>query len=150
MGLLYILFFLSTPFYIYLYLESKNESCSVMNDSLPPHRHSPWNSWDQNTGVGGLSLHQGIFPTQGSNPGLQHRRWIFLSAEPQEKPNLYLIFVLFLSLSILSPSFIVLYNERFSRQQYWSVLPSPSSVDHVLSAMKLKDACSLEEKLWQT
>jgi len=30
----------------------------------------PWNSPGQNTGVGSLSLLQGIFLTQGSNPGL--------------------------------------------------------------------------------
>ena len=30
----------------------------------------PWNSPGQNTGAGSLSLLQGIFPTQGSNPGL--------------------------------------------------------------------------------
>ena len=30
----------------------------------------------QNTGVGSLSLLQGIFPAQGSNPGLPHCRWI--------------------------------------------------------------------------
>ena len=36
----------------------------------------PWNSLGQNTGVGGLSLLQGIFPTQGLNPGLLHCRWI--------------------------------------------------------------------------
>ena len=33
-----------------------------------------WNSSGQNTGVGGLSLLQGIFPTQGLNPGLSHCR----------------------------------------------------------------------------
>ena len=33
---------------------------------------SPWNSPGQNTGVGRLSLLQGIFPTQGLNPGLLH------------------------------------------------------------------------------
>ena len=33
---------------------------------------SPWNSPGQNTGVGTLSLLQGIFLTQGSNPGLLH------------------------------------------------------------------------------
>ena len=33
-----------------------------------------WNSSGQNTGVGGLPLLQGIFPTQGLNPGLSHRR----------------------------------------------------------------------------
>ena len=44
-----------------------------MSDSLRPHGlYSPWNSPGQNTGVGSLSLLQGIFPTQGSNPGLPH------------------------------------------------------------------------------
>ena len=44
-----------------------------MSDSLQPHGlYSPWNSLDQNTGVGNRSLLQGIFPTQGSNPGLLH------------------------------------------------------------------------------
>ena len=32
----------------------------------------PWNSPGQNTGVRRLSLLQGTFPTQGSNPGLPH------------------------------------------------------------------------------
>jgi len=41
----------------------ESESCSVMSDSLGPHGlYSPWNSPGQNTGVGGLSLLQGIFP----------------------------------------------------------------------------------------
>ena len=49
------------------------ESHSVMSDSLRPHGlYSPWNSPGQNTGVGSLSLLQGIFPTQGSNSGLPH------------------------------------------------------------------------------
>ena len=52
--------------------------CSVMSDSLWPHElHSPWNSPGQNTGVGSRSLLQGIFPSQGLNPGLLHCRWIF-------------------------------------------------------------------------
>ena len=38
--------------------------------------YSPWNSPGQNTGVGSLSLLQGIFRTQGSNPGLPHCRQI--------------------------------------------------------------------------
>ena len=37
---------------------------------------SPWNSPGQNTGVDSLSLLEGIFSTQGSNPGLQHYRQI--------------------------------------------------------------------------
>ena len=52
---------------------SEGESCSVVSDSLWPHGlYSPCNSPSQNTGVGSLSLLQGIFPTQGSNPGLPH------------------------------------------------------------------------------
>ena len=45
-------------------LKELNESCSVMSDSLGPHGlYSPWNSPGQNTGVGSLSLFQGIFLT---------------------------------------------------------------------------------------
>ena len=48
-------------------------SHSVVSDSLQPHGLcSSWNSPGQNTGVGSLSLLQGIFPTQRSNPGLPH------------------------------------------------------------------------------
>ena len=36
----------------------------------------PWNPPGQNTGLGSLSLLQGIFSTQGPNPGLLHCRWI--------------------------------------------------------------------------
>ena len=52
-----------------------SESWSVVSDSLQPHRlYRPWNSPGQNTGEGSFSLLQGIFPTQGSNPGLLHCR----------------------------------------------------------------------------
>ena len=55
-----------------------------MSDSLRSHRLcSPWNSPGQNTGVGSLSLLQGIFLTQGS-PTLQAAS---LSGEPQGKPK---------------------------------------------------------------
>ena len=38
-----------------------SESCSVVSDSLQPHGlQSPWNSLGQNTGVGSLSLLQGV------------------------------------------------------------------------------------------
>ena len=50
-------------------------SHSVVSDSLQPHGlYSQWNSPGQNTGVGSCSFCQGIFPTQGSNPGLLHCR----------------------------------------------------------------------------
>ena len=45
--------------------------------ALGPHGlYSPWNSPGQNTGVGSLYLLHGIFPSQGSNPGLPHCRRI--------------------------------------------------------------------------
>ena len=61
-----------------------SESHSVMSDSLRPHGlYSPWNSPGQNIGVGSLSLLQGIFPTQGSHPGLPHCRWILYQLSHQ-------------------------------------------------------------------
>ena len=40
----------------------------------------------QNTGVGCHALLQGIFPTQGSNPGLSHCRWILYCLSHQGSP----------------------------------------------------------------
>ena len=42
----------------------------------------------QNTGVGSLSLLQGIFPTQGSNPGLPHFRQILYQLSHQGSPRM--------------------------------------------------------------
>ena len=76
---------------------SESESHSVESDSLWPHGlHSPWNSPGQNTGVGSLSFSRGssqprdpnpgIFPTQGSNPGLPHCRWILYQLSHKGSP----------------------------------------------------------------
>ena len=60
-----------TCLFIIMLYESENPS--VVSNSLRPHGlYSPRNSPGQNTGVGSLSLLQGIFPTQGSSPGLPH------------------------------------------------------------------------------
>ena len=68
--------------------ESESESHSVVSDSLRPHGLcTSWNSPGQNTGVGSLSLLLGIFPTQGSNPGLLHCRQILYQLNYQENPN---------------------------------------------------------------
>ena len=65
------------------------EICSVTSNSLWPHGlYSPWNSPDQNTGVGSLSLLQGIFPTQGSNPGLWHCRHILYQLSHKGSPRI--------------------------------------------------------------
>ena len=45
-------------------------------DCSPPDSSIHGDSPGKNTGVGSLSRLQGIFPTQGSSPGLPHYRWI--------------------------------------------------------------------------
>ena len=52
-----------------------------------PGLYSSWNSPGQNTGVGSLSLLQGIFPTQGLNQGSPALQADSLPAEPQGKPK---------------------------------------------------------------
>ena len=47
-----------------------------------------WNSPGQNTGVGSLFLLQGIFPTQGSNPGLPHCRQILYQLSHRGSPRI--------------------------------------------------------------
>ena len=42
----------------------------------------------KNTGVGNLSLLQGIFPAQGSNPGLPHYRWILYQLSHKGSPKI--------------------------------------------------------------
>ena len=76
---------------MFLYWSSTqwSESCSIVSDSLRPHGlYSPWNSLGQNTGVGSLSLLQGIFPTQGLNPGLPHCRWILYQLSHKRSPRI--------------------------------------------------------------
>ena len=72
------------PSYVYVC-----DSRSVVSNSLQPHGlYSPWNSLGQNTGVGSLSLLQGIFPTQGSNPGLLHCRQILSQLSHKGSPRI--------------------------------------------------------------
>ena len=64
------------------------ESHSVVSDSLRPRGlYSPWVSPGWNTGVGNLSLLQGIFLTQGSNPGLPHCRQILYQMSHKGSPH---------------------------------------------------------------
>ena len=69
--------------------ESETRSCSVVSDPPWPRGFfSPGNSPGQNTGVGSLSLLQGIFPTQGSKPGLPHCRQILYQLSHQGSPRI--------------------------------------------------------------
>ena len=74
---LVMVFKIFVAIYVFRRKEYYSESRSVLSHSLLPHGlYSPRNSQGQNTGVSRLSLLQGIFPTQGWNPGLLHRRQI--------------------------------------------------------------------------
>ena len=55
------------------------------SDSLWPHR---LNSLGQNTGVGSLSLLQGIFPTRGWKPGFLHCRGILYHLNHKGSPTM--------------------------------------------------------------
>ena len=84
------------------------ESHSVVSDSLRPYGlYSPWISPGQTTGVGSLSLLQGIFPTQGSNPGLPHFRRILYQlnhkgSQKGKKPMAELLVLLTLNWWVLA------------------------------------------------
>ena len=57
--------------------------------TLQPHGlYSAWNAPDQNTAVGSLSLLQGTFPTQGSNPGLPRCRQILYQLSHKGSPGI--------------------------------------------------------------
>ena len=93
-------------------------------DSLRPHGlYNPWNSPGQNTGVGSLSLLQGIFLTQGSNPVLLHCRRFFTHWATRKA------------------------------QEYWSGSPIPSPVDLPNPGIQLGSpslqADSLPTELWR-
>ena len=66
-------------------------SRSVVSDSSRPHGLqptrllSPWNFPGKSTGAGCHFLLQGIFLTQGSNPGLPHCSQMLLPSEPLGK-----------------------------------------------------------------
>ena len=67
---------------------NKSESHSVVSNCLWPHGlYSPWNSPDQNTEVGSLSLLRGISPIQGLNPGFLHCGWILYWLSHQGSPR---------------------------------------------------------------
>ena len=59
-----------------------------MTDSLHPRGlYSPWNSPDQNTGVGSLSLFHGDLPNPGIEPGSPALQADSFPAEPQGNPK---------------------------------------------------------------
>ena len=68
--------------------KSEVEVAQSYLDCLRSHGlYSPWTSPGQNTEGGSFSLLQGIFPTQGLNPGLPHCKWILYQLSHQVSPG---------------------------------------------------------------
>ena len=81
------------------------QSCLTVcdpKDCSPPGSSVHGDSPGMDTGVGCHVLLQGIFPTQGSNPGLSHCRQIFYCLSHQWSPFLALFQYFFLSHSCSS------------------------------------------------
>ena len=115
-----------------------SESCSVRSDSLLSHGpYSSWNSPGQNTGVGSLTLLQGIFPIQESNPGFLQGGSILYQLSHKGSPRM-LEWVAYPFLSRSSPprnrtgvSCIAggFFTNGAIREEYWSGLPFPPPGD---------------------
>ena len=85
------------PYYGVLCLDA-----SVMSNSFRPHGLwpsrllCPWDSPGKSIGVSCHSLLQGIFPTQGLNPGLVHCRQILYQLSHQGSPDLTVLYSIYL------------------------------------------------------
>ena len=109
-----------------------------MPDSLWPHGlYSSCNSPGQSTGVGSLSLLQGIFLTQELNWGLLPYRWILYQLSYEGSPLRSKPCHTWITCMLSHFSHIWLFvtpwtiahqaplSMGFSRQEYWSGLPCP-------------------------
>ena len=109
----------------------QSESHSVVSNSLRPHGlYSPWHSPSQNTGVGSLSLLQGIFPTQELNPSLLHCRQILyqLSHDNSFGKQIRSILIksppLTLRVSNFTPRYLLRRNELPHKDLYMNIKSS--------------------------
>ena len=96
---------------------------------------SPWNSPGQNTGVGGLSLLQRIFSTQGSNPGLPYFRQILYQLSHKGSPRI---------LEWLAYPF----SSRSSRPRNWTGISCIAGFFTNWAFKKIQDKSSLYAYTW--
>ena len=88
------MFSMVSDIYYVFNITVKSVSYSVVLDSLRPNGLWPakllclWISPGKNIGIGCLFLLQGIFPTQGSNPGLPHCRRILYQMSHKGSPRI--------------------------------------------------------------
>ena len=83
---------ISEPIYLYcavLVTQSCPTLCDPM-DCSPPGSSVHGDFPGKSTGVGCHAILQGIFPNQGSNPGLLHYRWILYHLSHQGSPYVFI------------------------------------------------------------
>ena len=116
-----------------------------MSDSVRPHRRQPtrlrcpWDSPGKTTGVVCHAFLQGIFPTQGSNPGLPHCRQILYCLRHQGSPGKTIALTIRTFVDkVISPPFTTLSRSVTTFLPLISWLQSPSTV--ILEPKKRKSA----------
>ena len=110
----------------------KCESHSVMSNTLRPHGlYSPWNYPGQNTGVGGCSLLQEIFPTLGLKPGLPHCRRFF-TGESAGKPAILRSLVHYSAQSVQPCLGPIWSSEGFQSNIFWSWITRSEEMGELL------------------
>ena len=88
--LLLIKIYLTSCLLLVIWCAQLPQSCLTLFDPMeckPARLLCPWDSPGKNTGMGCHSLLQGIFPTQGLNPGLPHCRQIPYHLSHQGSPS---------------------------------------------------------------
>ena len=102
-------------------------------DSSPPGSSVHGDSPGKNTRVGWHTLLQGIFPTQGLNPGLPQCKRILYNLRHQGSPGDPLLLLLlshFIHVQLCATPETAAHQAPpslgFSRQEHWSGLPFPS------------------------
>ena len=110
----------------------------------------PWNSLGQNTGVGSLSLLQGIFPTQGLNPGLPHCQRILYQQKLEIPDKEYMQYKYKLFLLLVGILWLLNFRERWISNGFRSLGISTYPLASSLSPQKsvhgiLLGICWMEE-----
>ena len=91
------------------------------------------------TQVGCHAFLQGIFPTQGSNLGLPHCRWILYHLSQQGSPDIWFTDIFLQSIACL----FLLLTVSFTEQKFLTFMTSTLSVfsflDHALGEMNVRN-----------
>ena len=123
---IYIILYLYYIVCVCLVTQSCLTLCNPMNCS-PPGSFVHGNSPDLNTGVVYHDLLQGIFPTQGSNPGLPHCRQILYHLYHQGSPYIILYYIIYSS--VMSDFFVAVQPHGLQHTR----LPYPSPTPRIYS-----------------